>query len=135
MLKELYEFKDVYHKIKEWKTNNIRYLFFLLLCEKKVSFKELSESYVEALEVDNTDKLKQLIEAETCVLENIVCSNKPKNQTHQNAIQRSLYLLNNSKRFQMEKLNEKFGYDEDEAKKLSWYERDKNNELKKSKLW
>lgn len=129
MLKELYEFKDVYHKIKEWKTDNIRYLFFLLLCEKKVSFKELSESYVEALEVDNTDKLKQLIEAETCVLENIICSNKPKNQTHQNAIQRSLYLLNKSKRFQMQDLNKKFGYDEEKAKKLSWYERDKNNEL------
>lgn len=128
-MKELYEFKDVYHKIKEWKTDNIRYLFFLLLCEKKVSFKELSESYVEALEVDNTDKLKQLIEAETCVLENIVCSNKPKNQTHQNAIQRSLYLLNKSKRFQMQDLNKKFGYDEEKAKKLSWYERDKNNEL------
>lgn len=126
-MKELYEFKDVYHKIKEWKTDNIRYLFFLLLCEKKVSFKELSESYVEALEFDNTDKLKQLIEAETCVLENIVCSNKPKNQTHQNAIQRSLYLLNNSKRFQMKDLNKKFGYDEEKAKKLSWYERDKNN--------
>jgi hypothetical protein len=101
----------------------------LLLLEKKVSFKELSESYVEALEVDNTDKLKQLIEAETCVLENIVCSNKPKDKTHQNAIQRSLYLLNKSKRFQMNKLNEKFGYDEEKAKKLSWYERDKNNEL------
>lgn len=128
-MKELYEFKDVYHKIKEWKTDNIRYLFFLLLCEKKVSFKELSESYVEALEVDNTDKLKQLFEAETCVLENIVCSNKPKNQTHQNAIQRSLYLLNKSNRFQMVELNKKFGYDEEKAKKLSWYERDKNNEL------
>lgn len=128
-MKELLEFRDVYHKIKEWKTDNIRYLFFLLLCEKKVSFQELSESYVEYLEVDNTDKLKQLIEAESCVLENIVCSNKPKNKTHQNAIQRSLYLLNNSKRFQMEELNKKFAYDEEEAKKLSWYERDKNNEL------
>lgn len=128
-MKELYEFKDVYHKIKEWKTDNIRYLFFLLLCEKKVSFQELSESYVEYLEVDNTDKLKQLIEAESCVLENIVCSNKPKNKTHQNAIQRSLYLLNNSKRFQMEELNKKFAYDEEKAKKLSWYERDKNNGL------
>ena len=128
-MKELLEFKDVLHKIKEWKPETIRHLFFLLLCEKKVSFKELSESYVEALEVDNTDKLNQLIEAEACVLENIVCSNKPKNKTHQNAIQRSLYLLNNSKRFQMKKLNEKFGYDEKEAKKLSWYECDKNNEL------
>ena len=129
MLKELYEFRDVFQKIKEWKTDNIRYLFFLLLCEKKVSFKELSESYVEALEVDNEDKLNKLIEAEICVLQNIVCSNKPKTQTHQNAIQRSLYLLNNSKRFQMKDLNEKFGYDEEKAKKLSWYERDKNNEL------
>lgn len=129
MLKELYEFKDVYHKIKEWKPETIKQLFFLLLCEKKVSFKELSESYVEALEFDNTDKLKQLIEAETCVLENIVCSNKPKDKTHKNVIQRSLYLLNNSKRFQMEKLNKKFAYDEKEAKKLSWYERDKNKEL------
>jgi hypothetical protein len=86
MLKELYEFKDVYHKIEEWKPETIKRLFFLLLCEKKVSFKELSESYVEALELDNTDKLKQLMEAECCVLENIICSNKPKNQTHQNAI-------------------------------------------------
>ena len=129
MLKELYEFKDVYHKIKEWKPETIKQLFFLLLCEKKVSFKELSESYVEALEFDNTDKLKQLIEAETCVLENIVCSNKPKDKTHKNVIQRSLYLLNKSNRFQMEKLNEKFAYDEKEAKKLSWYERDKNKEL------
>jgi hypothetical protein len=128
-MKELYEFKDVYHKIEKWKPETIKQLFFLLLCEKKVSFKELSESYVEALEFDNTDKLKQLIEAETCVLENIVCSNKPKNQTHQNAIQRSLYLLNNSERFQMQDLNKKFGYDEKEAKKLSWYEREKNNEL------
>jgi hypothetical protein len=126
-MKELLEFNDVFHKIKRWKSENVKYIFFLLLLEKKVSFKELSESYVEALEVDNTDKLKQLIEAETCVLENIVCSNKPKNQTHKNAIQRSLYLLNKSNRFQMEKLNKKFGYDEKEAKKLSWYERDKNN--------
>ena len=129
MLKELYEFKDVYHKIEKWRPETIKHLFFLLLCEKKVSFKELSESYVEALEFDNTDKLKQLIEAETCVLENIICSNKPKDKTHKNVIQRSLYLLNNSKRFQMETLNKKFAYDEEEAKKLSWYERDKNNEL------
>ena len=128
-MKELLEFRDVFQKIKEWKPETIRHLFFLLLCEKKVSFKELSESYVEALEVDNTDKLNQLIEAETCVLENIVCSNKPKNKTHQNAIQRSLYLLNKSKRFQMKDLNEKFGYDEEKAKKLSWYERDKNKEI------
>lgn len=131
-MKEWLDFRDVFHKIKEWKPETIRHLFFLLLCEKKVSFQELSESYVEALEFDNTDKLKQLIEAETCVLENIVCSNKPKNKTHQNAIQRSLYLLNKSKRFQMKDLNEKFAYDEEEAKKLSWYERDKNNE---QELW
>ena len=129
MLKELYEFKDVFHKIEEWRPETIKHLFFLLLCEKKVSFKELSESYVESLEVDNEDKLNQLIEAETCVLENIICSNKPKDKTHKNVIQRSLYLLNNSKRFQMEKLNKKFAYDEKEAKKLSWYEREKNNEL------
>lgn len=57
------------------------------------------------------------------------CSNKPKDKTHKNVIQRSLYLLNNSKRFQIEKLNKKFAYDEKEAKKLSWYERDKNKEL------
>lgn len=29
----------------------------------------------------------------------------------------------------MESLNKKFGYDEEQAKKLSWYERDKNHEL------
>lgn len=129
-MKELLELKDVYHKIKRWKPENVKYLFFLLLCEKKVSFKELSESYVEALDVDNTDKLKRLCEAEMCVMENLQHTSKSKKSaTHQNAIQRSLYLLNNSKRFQMEMLNKKFGYDEEQAKKLSWYERDKNEEL------
>lgn len=128
-MKELLEFNDVFHKIKKWKSENVKYLFFLLLCEKKVSFKELSESYVEALEVDNTDKIEQLIEAESCVLENLIHANKSKSKTHQNAIQRSLYLLNKSKRFQMKDLNEKFGYNEEQAKELSWYERNKNNKL------
>ena len=77
-MKELLEFKDVLHKIKEWKPETIRHLFFLLLCEKKVSFKELSESYVEALEVDNTDKLKRLCEAEMCVMENLQHTSKSK---------------------------------------------------------
>ena len=129
-MKERLEFKDVFHKIKEWKTENIRYLFFLLLCEKKVSFKELSESYVEALEYDNTDKLKQLIEAETCVLEHMISAqHRTKKDDKEKTYQRSLYLLNNSKRFNMKDLNKKFGYDEEKAKKLSWYERDKNNGL------
>ena len=116
-------------KSRSGKRRTLDTFSFCFYARKKYRLKNLSESYVEALEVDNTDKLKQLIEAETCVLENIVCSNKPKNQTHQNAIQRSLYLLNKSNRFQMKDLNKKFGYDEEEAKKLSWYERDKNNEL------
>lgn len=30
--------------------------------------------------------------------------------------------------FNMETTNETFGYDEEEAKKLSWYERQKENE-------
>lgn len=129
MLKELYEFKDVYHKIEKWKPETIKQLFFLLLCEKKVSFKELSESYVEALEFDNEDKLNQLIEAETCVMENILHADRynKKGEEYQKTIQRCLYLLNKSNRFNMTKLNKTFKYDHEKAKELSWYERNKNN--------
>jgi hypothetical protein len=34
-------------------------------------------------------------------------------------------LLNKSKRFNMEELNKRFNYNEEEDKKLSWYERNK----------
>lgn len=44
--------------------------------------------------------------------------------SHKSAL-RALYLLNQSGRFNVELKNEKYGYDEKEAKQLSWYERNK----------
>lgn len=44
--------------------------------------------------------------------------------------QRCLYLLNKSKRFNMSNLSEKYEYDEEFGKKMSWYERNKESENK-----
>lgn len=55
-------------------------------------------------------------EAKTCVMESLMYSRKPKNEQKEASIQRKLYLLNQSKRFQMDNLNKKFNYDEQRAK-------------------
>ena len=95
----------------------------LLLTKRKIDYKSLSEMYVNALEIWNEDEKNKLTEAQQCVLEHII------NHKSKKTIQRSLYLLNESKAFQMKEFNEKYSYNEEEAKKLSWYERNKDERL------
>ena len=116
---------------KDWREQVI----FDLLVTNELDYASLSKKYVEALEVQKKDANNLLYEAECCVLEHVhdkkySPSGREKKEIklgkeENDHVQRSLYLLNKSGHFQMEKTNEIFGYDEEKAKELSWYERNK----------
>jgi len=96
-----------------------------LLKNRKIDYKSISEMYVKALEEWNKDEKNKLIDAMECVLDQMIYHK----QKDDSVIQRCLYLLNKSNSFQMEKLNKKYNYNEEEGRKLSWYEKNKNREL------
>lgn len=107
----------------------ILYALFMLMVNGKLSFDDLNRSYVKYLEAKKKDMTNQLIEAETCVMESFhdkKTKDKSK-ETDYKHTQRCLYLMNQSKRFQMDKLNDKYEYDEEFARTMSWYEREKEN--------
>lgn len=107
----------------------IRYALLSLMLKDKIDFLDLNSAYVECLNSIKEDRLNQLIEAETCVLESFMYKKGVKNEHDMKHTQRCLYLLNHSKRFQLNDLNEKYGYKDEEAKKYSWYERNKESNL------
>lgn len=96
--------------------NEVEYGLLVLMMQGKIDFLSVQQAYVQYLEQLKERNLLQQIEAETCVMESLMYSRKPKNEQEEISIQRRLYLLNKSKRFQMNRLNEKFNYDEGRAK-------------------
>ena len=84
------------------------------------------------LEYKNNDLKDRLVESNSSILDlihNLVMPKSKKKSTidyANKAIHRGLYNLNTSRQFNMQSLNEKFNYNEDEDKKLSWYWRYKN---------
>lgn len=98
----------------------IEFALVELMLKNKIDFLSVNKSYVTYLEIINDDREKQLIEAETCLINHLEPNRKDKSY-----LQRTLYLLNNSKRFNMESLNKKYKYNEEEGKKQSWYENNK----------
>lgn len=119
ILKKLTVF-DLLEELSERTQWEINYGILLLLIQGKIDYKTVSERYVDYLEHKNDDFLEKLIDCETCILEGFhnTTHDNEKNRPH---INRSLYILNQSKRFQMNKLNEKYNYNEDEAKECSSY--------------
>lgn len=105
----------------------VQFLLFLLLVEEKISFTSLTSAYVAYLEHVKNDTQNKLIEAETCVLESFMYNKDDDDEASHNSALRALYLLNQSGRFNLKTMNEKYGYNEKEAKQLSWYERNKRN--------
>lgn len=118
---------ELIDKLAEKPKGEIRYALLRLLVNGKLNFIELNKAYVDYLELDAKDKMNQLIEAETCVMESFYDKKtKDKNkETDYKHTQRCLYLMNQSKRFQMNNLNDKYEYDEEFARTMSWYERGK----------
>lgn len=107
----------------------VEFLLYLLLIEEKISFTTLTSSYVAYLEYIKNDSLNKLIEAETCVLESFLYNKGDNDEASRKSTLRALYLLNKSKRFNgLDDWNKKYGYNEEEAKELSWYEQNKKYE-------
>ena len=91
----------------------------------KIEYVDLSKAYVSFLEAAREDSELKLSDANGCTLSLLTHISK-ENKSNKSSIHWALYNLNESKQFQMQSLNEKFGYDKDEDCKLSFYWREKN---------
>ena len=98
----------------------------ILMAEEKLDFKTLSEAHVTYLESQRKDFKDKLIEAGSVIFDSLVYDKFDKKQATKNSIQRRLYFLNKSNQFYMGELNAKYEYDEEEGRRLSWYERNKS---------
>lgn len=107
----------------------IKYGLLALMLKDKIDFIDLNACYVEYLNSIKEDRLNQLIEAESCVLESFYRKKGNKREYDKKHTQRCLYLLNQSNSFNMTDLNEKYEYDEEFGKNMSIYERNKKNSL------
>lgn len=99
----------------------------ILMIKGKLNSHKVFDLYMKAIEHDKNDLKDRLIESNTNILDLILNLKKPSSKQKDvisladKAIHRGLYNLNTSRQFNMKSLNEKYGYNEDEDKKLSWY--------------
>lgn len=117
---------DLIDELLKYPNEVLEYALVTLMGQDKIDFHTVSNAYVRILNGKKKDLTNRLIEAETCVIEsfhNRKTTDKTKHKgldyTH---TQRCLYLLNQSKHFNTDVLNEKYGYDEECGRKASWYE-------------
>lgn len=116
---------ELIEQLNKKSSQEVELILEMLMVKGKISFTSLTKSYVKYLESTNKDKHRQLVEAECCVMESFFHNKGNKNEEDNKHTQRCLYLMNQSNRFQMNQLNEKYTYDEELGKKMSWYEREK----------
>ena len=123
---------ELIDKLLQKSSEEIEYALFAVLMRGKLDFVKLSNMYVKSLEAKREDMDNKMIEAETCILESFLYrkstskdKDKSKDKSNWKHTQRSLYFLNQGKRLNMSSMNKEYEYDEEEAKKLSWYERNK----------
>lgn len=121
---------ELLEKLIEKPKHEIKYALLALMLKDKIDFIDLNACYVEYLNRVKEDRLNQLIETEMCVIESFHHKKGNKDEGDRKHTQRCLYLLNQSRRFNMGKLNEKYDYDEHFGKQMSWYERNKESENK-----
>ena len=107
----------------------IQLVLLTLMLSDKIDFIDLNKSYIEYLKDIRTDQENLLSEADTCLMDMMFVAGKKKKRSkiEDNIIQRGLYRLNQSNRFNTDYINKKIGYIGDEkAKEFSWYERNKS---------
>lgn len=100
-------------------------LLYMMQCGK-IDFLSLSKAYVEYLEASNKDKAEKLADANTCTMA-LLTNIKSENKSNHADIHWALYNLNESKMFNMQKLNEKFSYDKENDCEYSFYYRNKKH--------
>jgi len=115
------------------KTNEeIDYAILYLMIKGKLDSHRMFDLYMKCIEHNNNDLKDRLTESNTSILDlilNLAMSKSKRKSTVElanKAIHRGLYNLNTSGQFNMRSLNEKYNYNEEEDKKLSWYWRTKN---------
>ena len=105
---------DLLRKIEQepyLKYLTIEQLFFVLLDEKMVSFKDLSEAYVEHLEKKDNENRCKLAEAMTRLFQQFLLQMRKQ----PDVVNSSLYILNKAGNLVYGDLNEKYNYDEKKA--------------------
>lgn len=123
---------EVIAELMEHPNEEIEYAILKLMVDHKLDSHKVFDLYMKAIEIDNQDKQDRLAESNTSILDLLMNLKEPKSKREitqkyaHNAIHRALYNLNTSKQFYMNKMNEKYGYNEEEAQKLSWYWRKKH---------
>lgn len=135
----MFENLENYQKVKEaFKSLKPEYknnLIYDLLVSKDIDYTVLSSQYVKYLEQQDKDYQCKLTEASICISQHLFelqyTDNGSKkhnfdynklDDSNKKAIQRSLYFLNREGKA-TDSMNKKYCYNEEEAKKLSWYER------------
>lgn len=117
------ELSELTNKLKQLRPEDRNHIVFQLMKEKYISFIELSNIYTKCLELENKNMLNNLREAEICALMYASYDKKPAKSKLKRRIQlRTLFMLNQSERFNMEKLNEQLEYDEIMANPLAFFD-------------
>jgi hypothetical protein len=137
MFAQFEKYKQARQLVKELPTELRDALIYDLLCSKDIDYTKISKLYVQSLEAEREDKKALINEAGCCIMEQLMDQRytpkgRKKKELTLTADQRkhalrSLYFLNQTRQFNMETTNELFDYNEEEAKKLSWYEREKES--------
>lgn len=94
--------------------------------KNRLSSHTILDLYMKSLEIQNEDKWNQLVESNTSILE-LLLNVRTENKGNTKAIHRALYNLNSAGVFNMKSLNDKYRYDEEKDKELSWYYRNSND--------
>ena len=119
------------NKLLTKSNDEIDIVILILMIKGKLDSHRVFDLYMKSIEHDKKDLKDRLIESNTNILDLILNLKKPSSKQKNvisladKAIHRGLYNLNTSRQFNMKSLKEKYGYDEDEDKKLSWYWREK----------
>lgn len=108
--------------------NEVEYVILHLMLNKdkknRISAHKILDLYMKSIEIENEDRKDRLAESNSCILDLLLNFKKETNENSK-SIHRALHDLNESRAFNMHSLNEKFGYDKEKDKNLSWYEREK----------
>lgn len=123
---------EILNELLKCSNEEIDYAILSLMIKKKLDSHKVFDLYMRVIEYNIDDVKDRLIESNTSILDLLINLKEPKSKKEStkksiyNAIHRALYNLNISNQFHMTKINEKYSYNEEEAKHLSWYWREHN---------
>ena len=123
---------ELLNELLKKSNEEVDYAILELMINGKLDSHRMFDLYMKCIEHNNDDLKDRLTESNTSIIDlihNLVMPKSKKKSTidyANKAIHRGLYNLNSSRLFNMQSLNEKYNYNEEEDKKLSWYWRTKN---------